>query len=339
MKIRNSFLERESTVIVVPPSLDRLPLITEHIELSLENQLTRADKVSVLIAVDEIYSNICKYSRATKAECICLVKDEAVILQFLDNGKPYDPLKKADPDMSADLAKRSIGGLGVYLVKQQMDETSYEYRDGKNCLTLVKRIRKRGRKMDFDKMKDGFGEIGETISKAADGVKDSMDNMDSAAERMKGVQQITPVGAKNGTEFSDLDKEFIVDKRIIGLCVRSGYIVDGIQVLYEDNLKGDMHGSKTGGGGKNIFFDEGDEVCLIEACYGVPFDGSEGAVSSLLIHTKNGKTYGPFGSGKRSSQIHLEVPSKCRLIGLCGLAGKGGNGGYVSALGLICSER
>lgn len=130
----------EATVMVSSPALDKLPEITRHIERSLAGQLSNANRASVLIAVDEIYSNICKYSHATKVECICLVKEGTIRLQFLDNGTPYNPLDKADPDIDAELEDRNIGGLGIYLVKQQMDTVCYEYINGKNCLTITKKF-------------------------------------------------------------------------------------------------------------------------------------------------------------------------------------------------------
>jgi len=55
---------------------------------------------------------------------------------------PYDPLKKADPDLAKPLAERDIGGLGIYLVKKTMDDIVYDYKDGQNILTIKKTIEK-----------------------------------------------------------------------------------------------------------------------------------------------------------------------------------------------------
>lgn len=192
--------------------------------------------------------------------------------------------------------------------------------------------------MDFDKMKEGFENVTGKMGNMTDSTKGAFEKLSDAVGRMKNVKVVPSIGAKGGVEFNDAGKNFILDKKVIGISVRCGYIVDGIQVLYEDNLKSDMHGSRTGGGEKNIFFDEGDEVSLIEADYGVPFGDLEGAVSKLTIHTQNGNVYGPYGSGKSESKIQLEVPSGGRFIGLCGNVGTEGNGGYVSALGLLYYE-
>ena len=55
-----------------------------------------------------------------------------------DAGIPYDPLQQEDPDVSLEADERQIGGLGIYLVKQLMDEVSYEYRGGMNILRIRK---------------------------------------------------------------------------------------------------------------------------------------------------------------------------------------------------------
>ena len=61
-------------------------------------------------------------------------------ITLTDRGTPYDPLKKPDPDITLSAKEREIGGLGIYMVKKSMDEMRYEYRDGQNVLTIVKRI-------------------------------------------------------------------------------------------------------------------------------------------------------------------------------------------------------
>ena len=63
-----------------------------------------------------------------------------VTLTFIDQGVPYDPLKREEPDVTLPAEKRGIGGLGIFLTKKTMDDVSYEYRDGQNILTLKKKI-------------------------------------------------------------------------------------------------------------------------------------------------------------------------------------------------------
>ena len=61
-------------------------------------------------------------------------------ITFIDNGKQYDPLAKADPDITLSAKERKRGGLGIFMVKNTMDSVSYEYKDGKNILTIKKNL-------------------------------------------------------------------------------------------------------------------------------------------------------------------------------------------------------
>ena len=62
------------------------------------------------------------------------------IFTFIDQGVPYDPLAKADPDVTLSAEERDVGGLGIYIVKKNMNEITYEYKDGKNILRIRKEI-------------------------------------------------------------------------------------------------------------------------------------------------------------------------------------------------------
>ena len=70
-----------------------------------------------------------------------VLKDPLTVeVTFIDNGKPYDPLAKDDPDTTLSLEDREIGGMGILIVKKSMDAVNYEYKDGKNILTIKKNI-------------------------------------------------------------------------------------------------------------------------------------------------------------------------------------------------------
>ena len=61
-----------------------------------------------------------------------------VAITFVDAGIPYDPLAKADPDVTLSAEERQIGGLGIFMVKKSMDGMEYEHRNGQNILTIRK---------------------------------------------------------------------------------------------------------------------------------------------------------------------------------------------------------
>ena len=64
----------------------------------------------------------------------------AVTLTFIDSGVPYDPLAKEDPTITRIKEGRKPGGLGIFMVKKTMDEMEYRYENGKNILTIRKKI-------------------------------------------------------------------------------------------------------------------------------------------------------------------------------------------------------
>lgn len=97
------------------------------------------------IAIDELFGNIAQYAYNPDVGPVTVrveVTDSpiTVIITFIDNGVPYDPLKKEDPNITLSAEEREIGGLGIYLVKKSMDDISYEYKDGQNILTIKKKI-------------------------------------------------------------------------------------------------------------------------------------------------------------------------------------------------------
>ncbi len=93
------------------------------------------------IAVDEIYSNIVKYSGADSAQVSCEVKGKTIEMSFADNGKPYNPLDNPDPDVTLGIDERKSGGLGIYTVKKMMDSMTYRFEDNKNIITLTKNMK------------------------------------------------------------------------------------------------------------------------------------------------------------------------------------------------------
>lgn len=130
--------------ITVDATLDNLEVVQNFVSEELENQgCSMKVMMQIEIAVEEIYVNIVHYAynpEIGKATIRCEVTDDPmqVIIQFLDSGVPFDPLAKEDADITLSAEERQIGGLGIFMVKQSMDEVSYEYTEGKNVLTIRK---------------------------------------------------------------------------------------------------------------------------------------------------------------------------------------------------------
>ncbi|MBR3603039.1 MAG: ATP-binding protein [Lachnospiraceae bacterium] len=95
------------------------------------------------IAVEELFVNIAHYAYTPKkgdATIQLSFENGSVIITLIDSGIPYNPWTKEDPDTTLSLEERQIGGLGIYMVKNSMDEVDYVYRDGKNVVTIKKSI-------------------------------------------------------------------------------------------------------------------------------------------------------------------------------------------------------
>ena len=95
------------------------------------------------LVLEEIGTNIIKYGQDGERETqidITLTSDrKSLILEIVDDGKPFDPFADAPaPDLDSSVPERPIGGLGVYLVQELMDEAYYRREDGKNKVTLTK---------------------------------------------------------------------------------------------------------------------------------------------------------------------------------------------------------
>ena len=97
------------------------------------------------VAVEEIFVNVASYAYTPNTGSVTIRMDlqekpRAVVITFIDSGIPYNPLAKEDPDVALSAEERSIGGLGIFMVKKTMDKMEYEYTDKQNILKMYKII-------------------------------------------------------------------------------------------------------------------------------------------------------------------------------------------------------
>ena len=132
--------------LTIAATVENIEVVTDFVNQQLELlECPMKAQMQIDIAIDELFSNIAHYSynpevgQATVR--VEVVKNPlAVTITFIDNGIPYDPLAKEDPDLTLSAEERQIGGLGIYMVKKSMDEITYEYKDGQNILSIKKCI-------------------------------------------------------------------------------------------------------------------------------------------------------------------------------------------------------
>ena len=131
-----------SASLKIAPMLDQLERITAIVEDLGEQDDWPPDLIfKVNLVLDELSVNIVNYGGETSEIEVCLDADaDEVRVEITDDGRPFDPLNDAmEPDLDAPLEDRAIGGLGIHLVREMMDELHYSREDGKNRLAMVKR--------------------------------------------------------------------------------------------------------------------------------------------------------------------------------------------------------
>lgn len=131
--------------MVIEAAVENLPEVIGFIERHLEEaQCGMKAQMQICIAAEEVFVNIANYAYApdkgNATVRIDVTEEPLVIITFMDNGVPFDPLKKEDPDISLPASERRIGGLGIFMTKKTMDNVEYEYRDGQNILRLKKNL-------------------------------------------------------------------------------------------------------------------------------------------------------------------------------------------------------
>ena len=132
--------------LTIAAKIENIEVVMNFVNEQLEAlNCSMKAQMQIDIAIDELFGNIAHYAynpeigQATVR--VEVIEDPlAVTITFIDNGVPYDPLAKADPDTTLSAEERDIGGLGIYMVKKSMDDIAYEYKDGHNILKIKKNL-------------------------------------------------------------------------------------------------------------------------------------------------------------------------------------------------------
>lgn len=132
--------------ITVPATIENVEKVTNFVNTELDKLgCPSKAKAEIDIAIDELFSNIANYAynpEIGKATVKFEIENnpQAVIITFMDNGKPFDPLLREDPNINLAIEDRDIGGLGIFMVKKTMDSVEYEYKDNHNILKIKKQL-------------------------------------------------------------------------------------------------------------------------------------------------------------------------------------------------------
>ncbi len=134
------------TELTVDASVDNIGVVTDFVDRQLEkiDCPTKAQS-QINVAIDELFGNIARYAypdrEGTATIRVETVDDpREVRITLIDRGIPYDPLAQETPDTTLSAEEREIGGLGIFLVKNIMDDVSYMYRENCNIVQITKKL-------------------------------------------------------------------------------------------------------------------------------------------------------------------------------------------------------
>ena len=132
--------------ITLDATASNIAVVTDFVNAELEALgCPSKARMQLDVAIDEVFGNISRYAYGPAVGCatVRLGFDEVereVTLTFVDSGSEFNPCEAPEPDITLMLEERPIGGLGLFMVKKMMDGMAYRREDGRNILTLRKRI-------------------------------------------------------------------------------------------------------------------------------------------------------------------------------------------------------
>jgi len=133
----------KSANIILPAKLENLDAMVGFIGEGAENQgFVQKTIHQIHLACEEALVNVIHYAYPDGNGDIELTYDlneeKGFVIEIIDRGVPFDPLSLPEPDIGASIEDRKIGGLGVYMMRNIMDEVRYKREGDRNILALIK---------------------------------------------------------------------------------------------------------------------------------------------------------------------------------------------------------
>jgi anti-sigma regulatory factor (Ser/Thr protein kinase) len=112
---------------------------------AIKNSLTQQCRLDIQLCLDELFSNICRYaeipkhSKSDELPVTIVLKRENnnIVIVLSDNGKKFNPIEIPPPNLTVSVEERSIGGLGLFLVRSTAKKARYAYKEGRNIIELL----------------------------------------------------------------------------------------------------------------------------------------------------------------------------------------------------------
>jgi anti-sigma regulatory factor (Ser/Thr protein kinase) len=132
--------------LTIDNDLAQLAVVKDQVEsFAKRENLSRDVVFAAKLALEELLTNTISYGYGDKSvqliEIRLEVRGDQLIIRTVDNGQAFDPRTAKEPNTESSLKDRAIGGLGIHLVKNLMDRVEYRHKDGKNHVTLRKRLK------------------------------------------------------------------------------------------------------------------------------------------------------------------------------------------------------
>lgn len=136
--------------VILTAQFENLELVREFVgDAAADSGLKPSAVYAVQLAVDEAFSNIIEHAYGgeclEKVQCSCEITEDALVIRLRDCGQTFHPGNVPAPDLTSNLQERKIGGLGLYFMRQLMDEVDFLFttdpQTGEPCniLKMVKR--------------------------------------------------------------------------------------------------------------------------------------------------------------------------------------------------------
>ena len=132
--------------IILQNDIQQVPLLAQFVDEVCEAAgIDVATTMKLNLAIEEAVVNVMNYAypQGTVGDINIEAKGDDNLLEFIisDTGTPFDPTAKAEVDTTLSAEERTIGGLGIHLVRNIMDSINYERVNGKNILALIKKLK------------------------------------------------------------------------------------------------------------------------------------------------------------------------------------------------------
>jgi serine/threonine-protein kinase RsbW len=129
--------------LTITSDINEIPRVSELIESVMQGRgFPDEDILDTQLAVEEVVTNVIVHGYGNAGGEIlvtCRADGKAIEIRIEDHAAPFDPRSLPEPDIHADIDEREIGGLGIFLTRQVMDDIQYRYENGKNILVLTKK--------------------------------------------------------------------------------------------------------------------------------------------------------------------------------------------------------